>query len=59
MFHTSYNPVDISLFIQVVVFWVVMPCNDVVSYHTIWRHNPEDDLNVHHHENLKSLIVHS
>jgi len=28
----------------------------MISYqNTVWRHNPEDlELNIHHHENLKS-----
>jgi len=41
----------------VVVLWVVMPCNVMVSYHNItWHHNP-GDLDVKHHrrENLENL----
>jgi len=30
-------------------------CNMLVSYNTTWDHKPEElNLNLHHHENLKS-----
>jgi len=52
--------------IQVDVFWIVTPCNDVVGYrrfgrtschNTARRHNPEDlDLNLHRREDLTHRV---
>jgi hypothetical protein len=46
----------IAMKVQIVVFWVVTLCSDVLGYPpyhiTTWCHNPEGcDLNLHHCEN--------